>query len=313
MANCHIAMDRSSSALILLSNIKRGDVHGFSKKLSKESNHGGIPIDHHKIASFLQENRKIPIFETVLGQRYVRQTKHDIMELLERFIFQDSISRFVIYYSGHGGEGTYGTNYGDWCFEENVATGTSIRISLQDILTVWDNMRAKFNSDSFSYEKRDLLFIIADCCHSGGWVNELRSRPCKYDPDGRRYRDVHMIASCGKDEECSESKKGGTFTDHFINSDSSTHNLNDTAEHIAKLSAQSIFQALTFPLYMPIKGMANLYNANFKYDFTPVATNDESEYRVLLMKHDGIKLPIGRGLGLNSGWSWMLSGQVFHN
>ena len=306
-------MDRSSSALVLLSNIKRGDVHGFSKKRSTDSNLGGIPIDHHKITSFLQDNRKIPIFETVLGQRYVRQTKGDIIELFERFIFQKTVSRFVIYYSGHGGDGTCGANYGDWCFEENVATGSSIRISLQDILTVWDKMRTEFNSDSFSYEKRDLLFIIADCCHSGGWVHELQSRPYKYDPNCIRYRDVHMIASCDQYETCTDSKIGGTFTDHFINSDSSTHNLNDTVEHIAKLSAQSIFQALTFPLYMPIKGVANLYNANFKYKFRPIATNDESEYRILLMKHDGIKLPIGRGLGLNSGWSWMLSGQVFHN
>jgi len=31
------------------------------------------------------------------------------------------------------------------------------------------------------------------------------------------------------------------------------------------------------------------------------------------MKHDRIKPTIERGLGLNSGWSWMLSGQVFHN
>ena len=306
-------MDCSSSGLVLLSNIKRGDVCGFSKKRGKDSNLGGICIDHHKITNFLQENRKIPIFETVLGQRHVRQTKNDIMELFERFIFQKTVRRFVIYYSGHGGEGSHGTNYGDWCFEENMATGTSICISLQDILTVWDNMRAKFNSDSFSFEKRDLLFIIADCCHSGGWVGQLRSRPYKNDPNGISYRDVHMIASCGKYETCTDTKTGGTFTDHFINSDSSTHNLIDTAEHVAKLTAQSIFQALTFPLYMPIKGLANLYNANFKHDFIPVATNDESEYRVMLMKHDGIKLPIGRGLGLNSGWSWMLSGQIFHN
>jgi len=306
-------MDRSSSALVLLSNIKRG-VRGFSKKLNKgDSDLYGISADHHKISSFLQESRKIPIFETVLGQRHVRQTKSDIMELFEKFIFQDSISRFVIYYSGHGGDDSYGTNYGDWCFEENVATGTCIRISLNDILTIWDNMRAKYKSDSFSYEKRVLLFIIADCCHSGGWVDELRYRPYKCDPNGKRYRDVHMIASCGKYETCTDSKTGGTFTDHFIHSDSSTHNLQDTVKHVAKLTAQSVFQALTFPLYMPIKGIANLYNANFKHDFTPLATNDESEYRIMLMKHDGIKLPIGRGLGLNSGWSWMLSGQVFHN
>ena len=305
-------MDSWSSALILLSNIKRGDhdIHGFSKKVKADSDLEGIPIDHQKISRFLQDNRKIPIFETVLGQRQVRQTKSDIIELFERFIFQKSVRRFVIYYSGHGSNGT---NCGDWCFEKNMATGTNIRISLQDILTLWDNMRAKFNSDSFSYEKRDLLFIIADCCHSGGWVNELRRRPYKYDPNGNRYRDVHMIASCGEGESCLDSRTGGIFTDHYINSDSSTHNLRDTVEHVAKLSVQSIFQAITFPFYMPIKGIVNFYNANCKYDFIPIATNDYSEYRVLLMKHDGIKLPIGRGLGLNSGWSWMLSGQLFHN
>ena len=196
--HCHIAMDRSCSALILLSNIKRGDIPGFSKKLGNDSNLLSIPIDHHKITSFLQEDHKIPIFETVLGQRHVRQTKEDITNLFEKFIFQENVSRFVIYCSGHGGAGSCGTNYGDWCFEKNEPTGTEIRIGLQDILTVWDNMRAKFKSDSFSYEERDLLFIIADCCCSGGWVDELRSRPHKIDPNGISYRDVHMIASCGK-------------------------------------------------------------------------------------------------------------------
>ena len=77
-------MDQSSSALVLLSNIKRDDARGLTKTLSKDSNLGGIPIDHHKITIFLQENHKIPIFETVLGQIYGRQTKSDIMELFER-------------------------------------------------------------------------------------------------------------------------------------------------------------------------------------------------------------------------------------
>lgn len=129
-----------------------------------------------------------------------------------------------------------------------------------------------------------------------------------------------MIAACGKYEiyvyVCTDSKIGRTFTNHFIHSDSSTHNLNDTIGHNGILTAQSMFQALTFPLYMPIINIyIIMYNANFKHMFAPVATNDVSEYRVLLMKHNVIKLhvPIGRGLGLNSGWSWMLSGQVCHN
>ena len=31
------------------------------------------------------------------------------------------------------------------------------------------------------------------------------------------------------------------------------------------------------------------------------------------MKYDGDILPIGRGLAIGSGWSWMSSGQIFHN
>jgi len=117
------------------------------------------------------------------------------MELFEKFIFQNTISRFVIYYSGHGGDDSYGTNH--VCEENVVIKQAYLRISLNGILTIWDNMRAI--SDSFSYEKCDLLFIIADCCHSGGWVDdhELQYRPYKYDSNGKRY---HNVTSCGKYE-----------------------------------------------------------------------------------------------------------------
>jgi len=64
---------------------------------------------------------------------------------------------------------------------------------------------------------------------------------------------------------------------------------------------------------MPVKGVCNLYNAS-NHQHNPQSTNDDGEtYRILLMKYDGVKLPIGRGLAIASGWSWMLSGQIFHN
>ena len=52
--------------------------------------------------------------------------------------------------------------------------------------------------------------------------------------------------------------KGGHFTERYINADSSKHNLVDTAAHIAKLTAQSVIQGVTFPFYMPIKGLVNV-------------------------------------------------------
>ena len=159
-----------------------------------------------------------------------------------------------------------------------------------------------------------MLFIIADCCFSGSWVEEIKAkRACKKTLSGEMYRDVHMIASCQSHELCYYSLHyGGDFTHRYITADSSKHNLNDTVTHIAKLAAQSVVQGITFPLYMPVKGLANYYNATSHYH-TPVATNEKQEYRVLLMKYDGEILPIGRGLGIASGWSWMLSGQIFHN
>ena len=126
---------------------------------------------------------------------------------------------------------------------------------------------------------------------------------------------MFTIASCQSHELCYYSLNyGGDFTRCYITADSSIHNLNDTVTHIAKLAAQSVIQGVTFPLYMPVKGLANYYNARAYYH-TPVATNEEEEYRVVLMKYDGEILPIGIGLilGIASGWSWMLSEQMFHN
>jgi len=298
-----------------MSHSREVNVKGFSRKngIKAENDSACVFADHQKMTNFLK-SQQIPVFESILGQKHTRQAKKDILDVIEKFIFQSKKSRFVIYYSGLGGTGSDGTECGDWLLNENDTTGEALIISLSDILEIWDKMRVKNRSDELTYDNRDLLFIIADCCHSGGWVDYLKQyrKPIK-DPNGKDYRDVHMIASCGKFELCDATESGSVFTDHYVNSDSSTHNLVDTGAHRAKLVVQSAFQAATFPVYMPVKGLVNMYNAQKKYSFKPFATNDESGYRIFLMKHDGIKLPIGNGLGLNSGWSWMLSGQVFHN
>ena len=265
--------------------------------------------------NIFMNDRDIRVYEVLLGNRHAKQSKEDILRAFKEFFCQQGIRRFVIYYSGPGSEGRSNSNInkGDWCFETSDEKEITY-IGLKDILELWDEMRSQCDADLCELKDRYLLFIIADSCFSGSWVEEIKAkRPCKETPSGKKYRDVHMIASCRSNETCHYSiSYGGDFTRRYITADSSKHNLRDTATHLIKLTAQSLFQGVTFPLYMPIKGFANYYNST-SHLHTPVATNEKVQYRVLLMKYDGEILPIGRGLGLASGWSWMLSGQIFHN
>ena len=129
----------------------------------------------------------------------------------------------------------------------------------------WDKMREKYGADSLVYEDRDILYIIADSCHSGGWVDTIKSeRDLKSDHNDTQYCDVHMIASCTARQFCYYTAKGGDFTDWFINADSSKHNLQDTSTHLAKLTAQSVVQTVTFPLYMLIKGISNFLHVTMQ-------------------------------------------------
>lgn len=281
-------------------------------KLSKDPVDG--VLKDLKLMKDFMSDRKIPVFDVTLANRHVKQNKSDMVEVFKKFFYQKGTRRFVIYYSGHGSNGELSTNKGDWCFETNNGSESAILyIALKDILDPWDEMRKHFGSDLYELDEVDMLFIIADSSYSGGWVEKIKERPYKKTPSGKQYRDVHMIASCEAHNICYYTvANGGDFTRRYITADSSKHNLVDTGSHLAKLAGQSIFQTLTFPLYMPLKGAANYYNAT-SHKHTPVATNEKEEYRVLLMKFDGDILPIGTGLGIASGWSWMLSGQIFHN
>jgi len=207
--------------------------------------------------------------------------------------------------------GTFNTNKGGWCFEtSNESEPKIIYIGLKDILDLWDEMRKECGSDSYELKDRSLLFIIADSCYSGNWVEEIKviKHTHKTTPLGETYCDVHMIASCQSHETSYYNVAyGGDFSCRYITADSSKHNLKPTAVNIAKLAGQSIIQGVTFPLYMPLKGLSNFHK------HTPVATNEREEFRILLMKYDGEILPIGIGLGIALGWSWMLNRQMFHN
>ena len=281
---------------------------------SSKSSSDGVLKDLNSMEDFMIE-RKISVYSKMLGSRHLKQDKSVILGAFKNFLTQKDVKRFVIYYSGHGSDGKFNTNKGDWCFETTDGSESKIiYIGLKDILELWDEIKSHYGSDSYEFANRDLLFIIADSCFSGGWVDEIMAKRLpKTAPSGENYRDVHMIASCQFNEVCYyTATHGGDFTHRYITADSSKHNLKPTATHVAKLASQSVVQGVTFPLYMPVKGLFNLYNSS-SHKHTPVATNDKSDYKVLLMQYVGEILPIGRGLGIAAGWSWMLSGQIFHN
>jgi len=313
--------EKRCSAFLIGSNIRGVQAPGSCaaiprNPLNKSSKNplDGVLKDLRWMKSFMN-GRNIPVYEVVLGNRHVKQDKNDILEVFRKFFSQKNIRRYVIYYSGHGSNGTFDSSKGDWCFETSSESESKIiYIGLKDILDLWDEMRKECGSDSYELNDRSLLFIIADSCYSGNWVEEIKTkRTHKTTLSGENYRDVHMIASCQSDETCYYNVTyGGDFTRRYITADSSKHNLKPTAVHIAKLAGQSVIQGVTFPLYMPLKGLSNFLNTKL-HKHTPVATNEREEYRILLMKYDGEVLPIGRGLGIASGWSWMLSGQIFHN
>ena len=135
-------------------------------------------------------DRRIPVFDVILGQHQTKQSKEDFLKTVEKFFKQKYVRRLVIYYTGHGSNGTFETNPGDWCFEKNDAdkdsAGGLVYVGLDDILSLWDQMREQSGSDSFEYEERDILCIIADSCYSGGWVDAIKSkRELKSDPNGK--------------------------------------------------------------------------------------------------------------------------------
>ena len=316
----YTTMEERCSALLIGANVTGEKIKNNAAVAREPSDRysknplDGVLKDLNIMKDFMTD-RKIPVFDVMLSNKHMKQSKSDILGTFKNFLSQKSVRRYVIYYSGHGSNGGFNSNKGDWCFETSSEGESRVMyIGLKDILGLWDEMRKECGSDSYELKDRDLLFIIADSCYSGNWVKEIRAeRTHKATPSGEKYRDVHMISSCQSDKQCYyTTASGGEFTNRYINADSSKHNLTDTAAHIAKLTAQSVVQGVTFPLYMPVKGLLNYFTVN-SHKHTPDATNEKQEYRILLMKTDGEVLPIGRGLGIASGWSWMLRGQIFHN
>ena len=52
--------------------------------------------------NIFMNDRNIPVYDVMLGNRYVKQDKSDILTAFKSFFSQQDTRRFVIYYSGHG-------------------------------------------------------------------------------------------------------------------------------------------------------------------------------------------------------------------
>ena len=200
-------MEKKCSAFLIGANITGEKVPGNAAIPRDPSDRAsqnpldGVLKDLNLMKDFMS-HRRIPVYEVMLGNRHVKQDKSDILGAFRKFFYQKDIRRYVLYYSGHGSNGTFNTNKGDWCFETSDGSESKIiYIGLKDILGLWDEMRSQYGSDSYEFKDRDLLFIIADSCYSGNWVEEIKARRIhKTAPSGENYRDVHMIASCQSKE-----------------------------------------------------------------------------------------------------------------
>ena len=85
----------------------------------------GILKDLNSMKDFMA-HRRIPVYEVMLGNHHAKLNKNDILGAFKNFFGQKGTRRFVIYYSGHGSNGTFKTNKGDWCFETNDGSETRI-------------------------------------------------------------------------------------------------------------------------------------------------------------------------------------------
>ena len=119
------------------------------------------------------------------------QGKKEMLDAIRDFFHQVK-RNFILYYSGHGEEGS-----GNWAIGRPDSNKVET-VSLEDLLSLWRR------SPSSDYKR---LLIVSDSCHSGAWVDKLE----------RMQRiNVSMMASCKAGETCTDTIKGGDFTRSFL-------------------------------------------------------------------------------------------------
>eukprot|EP00301_Raphidiophrys_heterophryoidea_P012962 c20291_g1_i1.p1 GENE.c20291_g1_i1~~c20291_g1_i1.p1 ORF type:complete len:390 (-),score=57.07 c20291_g1_i1:199-1368(-) len=165
------------------------DTNNLSAKVSKDGTRSGLQgvlRDLMLARAFLIQNM-YRIFECLHGMRLF---KSEVLAATALFFAQDSKPvHFLVYFSGHGNRQT-----GNWIFTDG-------EIALQEI---YDLFVAYAPPSS-------CLSVVADCCHSGAWVEQLLSRP--HDLDHGRFC---IQAACQRDEVCWDTKVGGMFTKSWV-------------------------------------------------------------------------------------------------
>ena len=150
----------------------------------------GVIADVNNMEEYLQKKR-IDRFDVW----WVRTTDDDMKGTfifkLSQFFQQQDKKEFILYYSGHGTE-----EAGNWVLGMEGPRNKSV-VTVGDIAVMWDQF----------HKPSDTLLIIADCCHSGKWVEKL---------DELENNSILMNSSCGADETCTETPAGGDFTRWLI-------------------------------------------------------------------------------------------------
>eukprot|EP00300_Choanocystis_sp_HF-7_P033346 c45672_g1_i1.p1 GENE.c45672_g1_i1~~c45672_g1_i1.p1 ORF type:complete len:336 (+),score=63.44 c45672_g1_i1:63-1070(+) len=156
------------------------------------------------------------VFECLHGMRLF---KSEVQGALSDFFKQPQPQHFVIYFSGHGNRLS-----GNWVFTDG-------EVSLDEVYTMFLEI-APQNS---------CLSIVADCCHSGAWVEQISL--CPDDFDKRRFA---VQAACLKDEVCWDTRVGGLFTKSWVSGDYykiTERQLREHSQQIEVGTLQSNFKA----------------------------------------------------------------------
>jgi len=177
------------SALLLGSPGETASTKAYTAKASRDGGRAGLQgvlRDLMLARAFLVDNDH-GVFECLHGMRLFRG---EVIGALTLFFMQDPApEHFVIYFSGHGNPQT-----GNWALTDG-------ELSLADI---YDVFVANAPPDA-------ACSIVADSCHSGAWVDQLRARSDDF--DATRFA---VQAACLKDEVCWDTRVGGLFTKNWV-------------------------------------------------------------------------------------------------
>jgi len=132
-------------------------------------------------------------------------TCHRFLALFEHMLTRNDSAIYVLYYAGHGS----GSRRGALCMEDGY-------VSFEDILSTWDSAILERG------KRGRKLIIVADSCHSGFLIDELKSIP-KRDRD---HLNVGIQTACTSEE----LSNGGVFTGKFAQKQTGTANFKHAAD-----------------------------------------------------------------------------------